>query len=378
VTTDRPSPLIADCGGLIETIALSLPAAWFADAGIGFTVSPLVPIGNLLLTLPRNVAVPLLVDRPCLAAARSWLDRLAVTCQVDLVTLDEPGTVPHPWIQDMFHVRLRADALTPELVSSGESAMSQALAARLGFATAISDVILPGGNQLVGPDYRLVGHASLQGGAESARSAPATLSRRWLRIEALDPRAVFSFGYRPEDLGETVQPDLSQTGSGPAIAARNIHQCGFHVDQFVSITGLRRDGRPLLLVADPEAGDMRYPRAAEELKRKLDASALSLARQGFAILRNPVPVLPTIDTNKCLPRLYNNVLLENVTRNGETQPLVWVPHFGDLELLADFDAENRRIWESLGFRAIGVLGFSHLASRNGALRCATKVIMRGL
>lgn len=155
-----------------------------------------------------------------------------------------------------------------------------------------------------------------------------------------------------------------------------MHQCGFHVDQFVSVTGLRSDDRPLLLVADPLAHTGCDARAATDLKRKLDASALSLARQGFAIVRNPIPVSPAIDTNKCLPRLYNNVLVENIVRSGQTRPFVWIPHFGDVEALDDFDGENRKIWEKLGFYAIGVAGWSHFASRNGALRCATKVINR--
>lgn len=370
--------LVPDCGGLIRTIAIALPASFFADDRPDNSVSPLVPIGNLLSALPFDVTAIVIVDRISLLPAQNWLDRLGATCTATLMPLDGNSGVAHPWIQDMFHVRAGKEGVG-ELVMTAGNALAGQLADRLGFAVEFSDVALAGGNQLVGPDFRLVGHSSLQDDGGVGRSAANDRHERWQRVQALDGRTVHSFGYRPEDLGNaSASSDHSSTrASAPAMAGGKMHQCGFHVDQFVSVTGLRRDGHPLLLVAEPVAFDGCDARAATDLKRKLDASALSLARQGFAILRNPIPVLPAIDTKKCLPRLYNNVFLENVTRSSQKRPFVWIPHFGDTEALGIFDRENRQMWESLGFNAVGIAGWSHLASRNGALRCATKVINRG-
>ena len=377
MTAAPPLFLVPDCGGLIRTIALALPAAFFADAGADGSVSPLVPIGNLLSALPSGVTTVVLIDGPCLASAQNWLDRLAISCATELVPLNAGSTVSHPWIQDMFHVRTGGGTAT-ELVCAADSAIAGGLASHLGLATTTSPVALPGGNQLVGPDFRLVGHSSLQDDSGIAGNARAERPKQWQRVQSLDGRTVHSFGYRPQDLGcAPAAIDLAMANpSPPATSFGKIHQCGFHVDQFVSVTGLRRDGRPLLLVANPVAQGGCDGRNLTDLKRKLDASVLLLAQQGFAILRNPIPVAPAIDTNKCLPRLYNNVLVENVVRAGQKQPFVWVPHFGDTEPLDGFDAENRQIWERLGFQAIGVNGWSHFASRNGALRCATKVINR--
>lgn len=379
MTAPRSLSLVPDCGGLIRTIALALPASCFAEDKFDKAVSPLVPIGNLLSALPCDVTALVLIDRTSLMPAQNWLDRLEIPCAVRLVPLDGNNSVSHPWIQDMFHVRATGEEGAAELVVTANNAVASELANRLGLATALSDVALAGGNQLVGPDFRLVGHSSLQDDRGVGRNAANDRHERWQRVQALDGRTVYSFGYRPEDLGKTSASfDLSVArASVPAIGSEKMHQCGFHIDQFVSVTGLKRDGRPLLLVADPAALQGCDARAATDLKRKLDASALSLARQGFSILRNPIPVLPAIDTNKCLPRLYNNVFLENVTRSGQKRPFVWIPHFGDTEALQGFDGENRQIWEKLGFHVVGVTGWSHLASRNGALRCATKVINRG-
>ncbi|KJF73099.1 hypothetical protein [Agrobacterium arsenijevicii] len=373
-----PPSLVPDCGGPIRTIAFTLPAPFFADDRTEGCVSPLVPIGNLLSALPSDVTALVLIDHACLASAQNWLDRLAIPCVAELVPLNGNDSVSHPWIQDMFHVRVGGNGVVTELMSAVENAVAGRLANHLGVATAASHVTLPGGNQLVGPDFRLVGHSSLQDDRGITSKTTTERPQQWQRVQALDSRTVHSFGYRPEDLSNaSASIDLSLIKTPlPAIAAGKMHQCGFHVDQFVSVTGLQSDDRPLLLVADPLAHTGCDARAATDLKRKLDASALSLARQGFAIARNPIPVSPAIDNNKCLPRLYNNVLVENIVRSGQTRPFVWIPHFGDVEALDGFDEDNRQLWEKLGFYAIGVSGWSHFASRNGALRCATKVINR--
>jgi hypothetical protein len=108
----------------------------------------------------------------------------------------------------------------------------------------------------------------------------------------------------------------------------------------------------------------------------LDASLFFLEEQGFAVNRNPVPLAVVSDTGKRLPRLYNNVLLENALRPGRSRPQVWVPQFGDREALEEFDSRNLAIWQRLGFDPVPVPGWSCLASRNGAIRCVTKALRR--
>ena len=376
MTAANPLPLVPDCGGLIRTVALALPAAFFAERRMDDTISPLIPIGNLLSALPSDIVAIIAIDSASLTSARNWLASLPIRCILELVPLSGNDTIPHPWIQDMFHVRAsdRGQEVAPELVLAAGNTIGPGLAEHLGAAVTHSDVTLAGGNQLIGADFRLVGHSSLVENSGIGRTTALSAHRR-RKIGGLDGRSVHSFGYRPQDLGN-VPFDLLAIPVDPAALEGKMHQCGFHVDQFVSVTGLEHGGRPLLLVADPVAHGGCNVHAATELKRKLDASALSLARQGFAIERNPIPVAPAIDTNKCLPRLYNNVVLENVTRSGQKRPFVWIPHFGDTETLEEFDKVNRKIWDGLGFQPIGVAGWSHLSSRNGALRCAIKIVDR--
>ena len=246
----EPPSLVPDCGGLIDTIAFALPASFFTEPRDREGVSPLLPIGNLLSALPGEMMAAIVIDRACLPSAQEWFERLAPPCAAELLPLDENSSISHPWIQDIVHVRTGGKGATTELVSAAENASASTLARRFGLATAVSDVLLDGGNQLVGPDFRLVGHSSLQDGSGAGVGSNAVeCSQQWRKVQVLDGRTVYSFGYRPEDHGVTEATlDLFPARSAPLpMPARKMHQCGFHVDQFVSVTGLRQDNRPLLL-----------------------------------------------------------------------------------------------------------------------------------
>ena len=239
---------------------------------------------------------------------------------------------------------------------------------------------LPGGNQVIGPDFRLIGHSSLKSGGAAGAISTAARMEVLEKLRSLDGRSIHVFGYRTADLSNVTVvarhvPPTPVSDLEDLVAAG--HQAGFHVDQFVSVTGLARDGRPVLVVGEPHVVGHAETPLVENARRLLDASVRSLVRQGFEVLRNPVPYVPTPDSGKRLPRLYNNLLLENEIRPGRYRPMVWLPQFGDLEDLQEFDRLNREIWERLGFEVVPVAGLSYFASRNGALRCLSKVLKRG-
>ncbi|WP_117194454.1 hypothetical protein [Rhizobium terrae] len=383
--------LVSDCGGLVSQIALAIPAAFFEKAQAGDWFRPLVPIGNLLAALPANVEAILLMDQASLTKGRSWIDALDLKCTVILV----PGSkasevVSTPWVQDAFLVRKRVrDGDTAvEILAPEDCGLGRQFAAFLRTSIGSLPFHLPGGNQLVGPDFRLLGHSSILSGGLGAATGPLMWTLE--RLEALDERPIRVFGYHPGDLSENLTANnLSQAASIRGSAddrqlvseeieylARGGHQFGFHVDQFVSVTGLQRNGRPLLLLGEPCSADSRSNPLIENARRQLNASAVSLRRQGFEVLRNPVPYVVAPDSGKRLPRLYNNLMLENTIRSGHNKPLVWLPQFGDVEELDKFDRMNREIWEGLDFEIMPVPGWSYFASRNGALRCLSKVINR--
>ncbi|NGO65995.1 agmatine deiminase family protein [Rhizobium daejeonense] len=365
----RQPTLVADCGGLIEQVAFAVPDA-LVDSARGSDDGLLLPIGNMIAALPEEVIAFVVVGSNALPAAKTWLARLKLACSLALIPVGgNTGGAPSPWIQDFFHVRTH-DTGAVEILSRPDNAVASHLARAIGAGTVPVAFDLAGGDQLVGPDFRLVGWSSmktngLQTGDAAGLQGPAILTE-------VDHRPIRIFGYQVADLSPI---SLTDTGGTVPFSGR-LHQVGFHVDQFVSVTGLERGGRPLLLVGEPDAPASPENSLLVNLRRQLDASVTHLIRQGFAVLRNPIPLVITSDSGKRLPRLYNNLLVENGLRPGRQKPLVWLPQFGDLEPLEDYDRANIRIWEELSYDVIPVSGWSRLASRNGALRCASKVISR--
>jgi hypothetical protein len=385
---------MADCGGLITDLGIALPSAFLAEGrlgGGGEELRLIVPISNLLSSLPAELRVHIFVDRTAFDSAKLWLDRLNSNCQINLVPAgSDIGVIRSPWIQDQIHVRtVRAQGRErAEIIGRPNDVLALAIASHLAMDYVSDGLVVPGGNQLVGQGFRLVGYSQTgRHGFGQDRSHDA--GDLWRTILGMDGRSASLFGYRVADLGRTGRLGVGDRQVVRAQYRRQfdfsgrhdlfrdrIHQCGFHVDQYVSVTGLFIGGRPLLLVADPVSTDPGGDKACQMLRRQLEASALLLEEQGFAVERNPVPLAVVADTGKRLPRLYNNVLLENAVRHERARSQVWVPQFGDMEALEEFDSRNLAIWRRLGFDPVPVPGWSCLASRNGAIRCAAKVFRR--
>lgn len=359
--------LLPDCGGLIRRIAFSLPPA-FLEARPSDWYRPLVPIGNLLQALAADIEGFVLVEPESLPRAEVWMASLSLAGSWKILAIEGPARARQsPWTQDLFHVRAPATAdHSGKILARPGARIGPTLAATLGWPVVDPGVDLDGGNQLVGPDFRLVGRSAVTG----ERFAPDE-GGAGAALLSLDQRPVHLFAYRASELDGTAALPVTDPH-----ALKGVYQCGFHVDQYVTVTGLRQDGRPLLIVAEARMADAGTSPMVEQIARQLDASARRLVCEGFAIRRNPVPFCVTPDSGKRLPRLYNNLMLENARRPGRDRPLAFLPQFADAEPLETYDAANRAVWEELGFAVVPVYGFSQLASRNGALRCLSKILQR--
>ncbi len=205
-----------------------------------------------------------------------------------------------------------------------------------------SATLFAGGDQIVSEGFRLIGQTSRLRSASSRYGGESTLLAADRRIGELDNRPVCYWGYRRQDLFEKPAVDAQESRAGKNTADSNlerdldwqtandllgdlsfshlrpdlvttIERCESHVDRYVSPTGLRHNGKHLLLLADPVAVAPEAISKAKREKRLLDASEHWLRDQGFEIIRNPVPFGVDVK-NAVRPRLYNNVLLENAVR----------------------------------------------------------------
>ncbi|WP_374370913.1 hypothetical protein [Dongia sp.] len=348
--------LMPDCGGAIEAVAMTVPLRLLMNPADGKGAA----LARLAEAWPRGVTLYLLIDDPEAAEFRAWANGLSLSCDLVPVSTgkDAPLLEAEVWTQDSFMVaRENERRILRHLIKADRPGRHASwLAPVLGAELSATDMVLAGGNTLTGPDFRLVGAASL---------ARTPLGQGPAAHAAFDARRLHVFGFA-----------LTQRGAPPRLA-----QQPHHIDLVVSVTGCSdRDGRPILLVADPrKSADPDGPRM-EGWAEQMDASARRLEEDGFTILRNKVPFLanPGFAPNPAL-RAYNNVAVENEVRakNLTGRPRIWLPQFGDAEAtLADFDTHNREIWQNLGFDVIGVYGWSAFVRSGGAIRCASKVVSR--
>jgi hypothetical protein len=397
--------IVPDCGGLIERIAVSLPNKVFDSENL-HAEKILTAIGNLLQAMPSKVSILVFTDACNAAAAENWLNT-KTSCRYEIILA---GVLPLQsadiWAQDSLLVQARGNAvrLAAPKCDWPNGILPALLSSHLSVTCHDLPLFLPGGDQIVGEDFRLVGQTSRLRSAATKFGGDGTLLEADRRISQLDHRPVCYWGYRKKDLTERSSPyvqssrsDCENAGNAeqkedrhlsriilqkawylsrlqPDLVTR-IERCESHVDRYVSPTGLRRNGKNLLLLADPVAVTPEAESKTKREKRLLDASEYWLRDQGFEIIRNPVPVATDMK-NSIRPRLYNNILLENAVREGSEKPIMWLPCFGEDKRFADYDAENASIWNALGFEPRQVLGWESLAHANGALRCASKVISR--
>lgn len=154
-----------------------------------------------------------------------------------------------------------------------------------------------------------------------------------------------------------------------------------HIDLYLTMTGcaVRQPLRPLLLVARCELVSAKsqpdlLPQV-ERLNFYLDEVTAALESNGFAVLRNLVPMLKNEQNGAFYLCALNNCLVEttpdrrtvwlaNITQGQENSP-----YFSKLR---QAEMDNAAIWQQLGFEVRWVAGdFHDLLDEDGGLHCVT-------
>jgi len=149
-----------------------------------------------------------------------------------------------------------------------------------------------------------------------------------------------------------------------------------HIDLFMSVTGAEIDERPLLLIADPVCDYAEYAQPAQNLKSAMDQVVGIMENKGFAVKRNPMPLIPNPPGLHYFGA-YNNCLVE--WTDGDYKR-VYLPHFAYgqfAESLVTYENQNEKIWGDLGFEVIFIHGdFQKIAPNGGSLHCLTNDLKR--
>jgi hypothetical protein len=389
--------LVSSADGALEAMVFTVPAYVFK-----YDDNPLWKVyQDLFLKLPSYTELHLMVPKCGDTRERleAWLtenemlDRARFHEVPDdikiLVWAEDDYEVVHDKADNTYHIvqphshRRAADDYTGYFLSKS-----------LGINRVKIPLYFEGGNLLIGDDFFLMGAdyivdsmLDLKGVLLPEDGTLATEQLAKLFNHYLDhDRNLFLVGsllYVPQEEDQ----EFEQDGVKWTEVLYNKNDEGtvqplFHIDMFMTLAGRNKAGKYQVLV-----GDTRM--ASEVLGEGLsnfgipdvfDDVAALLERQGFEVIRNPLPLTYVDNPDEKRRKWYyatsNNAVVEI---KSETEKTVWLPTYGhgNWEYLRKTDEANKLVWEKLGFKVIQLEDFNPFAEKSGALHCIKKYLRRG-
>ena len=256
-----------------------------------------------------------------------------------------------------------------------------------------SPLYFQGGNILIGDDFFFIGV-----------DYPANT----LRLIERGGHIIVPDGERPEDFVRQLYVDtfdprrkIAYVGTNLTVPARQVRRVTidgqpwseeiyagtgtaqpiFHIDMFVSLAGRNAaTGKYRVLVGSPAmAAELLGASPPDHAMAPVfDDVARNLERQGFEVIRNPLPLTYVDDASARWRMWYfataNNCLVE-ITKTTKT---VWLPTYGhgDWRDLAVVDRKNKEIWQGLGFDVVELGDFNPFTQGLGSVHCIKKYLAR--
>lgn len=175
----------------------------------------------------------------------------------------------------------------------------------------------------------------------------------------------------------------------------------YHIDLFISAAGKDEFGNDRLLIGNPIHSGDEYIPAFNFTKKVINQIADQLVGEKITIYRNPLPLTYIdIEKNNTLVKRnwffasYNNCIVQYINAQSKKN-YVWMPTYGsdysneylhskngeniecgDWSYLKEYDNENKRIWNSIGFKVELLTNYLPLAEQRGAVRCISKILRR--
>ena len=394
----RPRPvqprIVSSAHGPLTHLLFTYPA--YADGEFSYQAV----YADLFAKLPATTRFTILTHPDVAAdleealAEASAGDRATIVEAPDflnfLVWAEDPYVVVHDMAQDPPTVFLIEPFTFPR---AGDASIADLIAEATDIQGMQSPLYFQGGNLLIGDDFVLIGAdypartLDLIQRGSPILVPPGMQAARFIRElyqRTFDPdRRVLYAGTRLPVFAAEQQtiviggePWVERLYEGTGTA-----QPIFHIDMFISLAGRGASGEYRLLVGSPaEAGRiLAQPTPAHAMAEIFDDVARQLQRQGFEVIRNPLPITYVDDPVNRERMWYfatsNNCLVQIDDQAGNQ---VWLPTYGHDPWadLAATDAANKRIWEELGFEVHQLADFNPFAQNLGAVHCIKKYLER--
>jgi hypothetical protein len=376
---ERPS-LVASAGGPVTRILFTIPAYAVHSPALAAAYQ------DLLAKLPAETRFLVLTHESAAETVAGWSDRIDVVAGPDhinfsvwaedgYVVVIDAGTT---YLVEPFSFPRYGDSLVADLVANADPAIERTQA----------PLYFQGGNLLIGDDFFLLGAdypantLRYVGGILVPESGerPADLVRR-LYGEYLDPdrRLIYVGSTLPVPEQRTRRFTLDGAEWTEVLYAGNqpgTTQPVFHIDMFVTLAGRGDDGRYRVLVGDPRAAAevLGTPTPAHAMPEVFDDIAAGLRRQGFDVLRNPLPLVYVDDPDR-RERWWYFATANNALIAGGVAYLPTYGH-GAWPELAATDEANGRIWAGLGYEVVYLTDFHPFAENLGSVHCIKKYLAR--
>lgn len=358
-----PLKLNSSIDGIIDHLLLCVPtdeASEFAAAYAVLIAS--LPLQTEITILAQTGAEPLIKTWPCDLETREGL------------TIMDAGDAPMTgWACDLILPGVDAQGeacllATPKIDRREDARLPDVLSRHSAMKMVKADIPFEGGNILIGQDHILVG-------ADSPEIAQLDFgNREIISIDAPDcPEEISHPAMRGDEQWQQIFHYHNKSGTRQPI---------FHIDMFMTLAGKDADGRERILVGDPAmaAEILETPLHPLALAQHFDAIADDLTATGFAVIRNPLPMIYMDNVEKCRRTWFyassNNLLMQRSKAAGD---IVWMAQYGhdNWSELAKTDAANLRIWQDLGYDVRMIADGQRLAENLGGLHCLTNVLKRG-
>lgn len=349
---------------------------------------------QLLSVLPPDLALVVLTHAGVEQTVREWVaafataDVIAVPEHLHFSVWAEDGYVVcrdeatgGTFFVEPFSFPRYADGLIADFVANAT-----------GLSNSQAPLYFQGGNILIGDDFVMIGAdypaRSLEYVGSVLSPAPgetrAQLIRR-LYGEYLDASRTLHYVGSTIPVPSETQRSITVNGERwTEILYFGNHegtvQPLFHIDMFITLAGRAASGKYRVLVGDPKmaADTLRVPVEGHAMPEVFDNIARGLSRQGFDVIRNPLPLVYLDDAQRRERVWYfatsNNALVAAAAGGGT----VWLPTYGHgaWPELSATDEHNTRVWQGLGFTVRHLADFHPFAENLGAVHCIKKYLKR--